>query len=88
MVGGQECPLRLVQPGCFEDGEGSSAEQLRSAHLHAVGEPVEAFHQLIVELHQDLLARHEHMVEHMTVARHAPEGRFPLDPAKRAKGPM
>ena len=64
-VGGHDLLVGLVEVGCLEEGEGTPAEQFGATHLELLGQFVEAPHEVVVELYQYLLARHDHMVNHM-----------------------
>jgi hypothetical protein len=58
-------PIGLAEGIGLKHSEGAAAKELGPAHRQVAGETVEAFHQIVVQLHQDLPARHEHMVIHM-----------------------
>ena len=64
-VGRYERPIRNLEAICFEHGERTPPEEFGSAHFLAFGDLIETLDQVIVELYEDLLAGHDHMLEHM-----------------------
>ncbi len=50
-----------------QDGRCPSSKQLGSVRSLPLGEPIESFDEVVVELHQHLPSRHDHMVTHMAI---------------------
>lgn len=58
LIGRDEFPLRLVKTVGLQHCQRASAEKLGAADLHAASKPVETFHQVVIELYENLLAWH------------------------------
>jgi hypothetical protein len=61
----------------FQHGECSLANQLRPTHAAMASQAVQARHQIVIELDQNLSSSHGHMLIHMVDLNPVVEKRFP-----------
>jgi hypothetical protein len=64
-VRGHELTIGTCEILRIDHGLGAAPEQLGPVRPQIAGEPVEPLDERIVELNQDLLPRHDHMILHM-----------------------
>ncbi len=80
-VGQLELPILGCEILGFEDCLGASSHEFGPVCAEIGGEGVEAFDEVVVELHQYFTSSHDHMVLHMVSARNARD-RPPLTPTR------